>query len=30
VTPVKAAGAPAACTGANIDPDTTYTVCMTF
>jgi len=30
VTPVKTTGAPAACTGANMDPDTTYTVCMTF
>ena len=30
VTPVKTTGAPAACTGGNMDPDTTYTVCMTF
>ena len=29
-TPVKAAGAPAACTGADIDDATSYTVCMTF
>jgi len=29
-TPVKSAGAPAACTGAAIDENVTYTVCMTF
>jgi prepilin-type N-terminal cleavage/methylation domain-containing protein len=30
VAAAKTAGAPAACTGPNIDPDVTYTVCMTF
>jgi prepilin-type N-terminal cleavage/methylation domain-containing protein len=29
-TPVKTTGAPASCTGADINQDTTYTVCMTF
>ncbi len=29
-TPVKTAGAPAACTGAALDENTTYTVCMGF
>jgi prepilin-type N-terminal cleavage/methylation domain-containing protein len=29
-TPVKSAGAPASCTGADIDDATPYTVCMTF
>ncbi len=29
-TPVKAAGSPASCTGADIDDATPYTVCMTF
>jgi prepilin-type N-terminal cleavage/methylation domain-containing protein len=29
-TPVKAPGAPASCTGADIDDATSYTVCMTF
>jgi len=29
-TPVKAPGAPASCTGADIDDATPYTVCMTF
>jgi len=30
VTPVKTSNAPASCTGALMDPDTSYTVCMTF
>jgi len=30
VVPVKTSGAPASCTGATMDPDTSYTVCMTF
>jgi prepilin-type N-terminal cleavage/methylation domain-containing protein len=30
VAAAKTAGAPAACTGPVVDPDTTYTVCMTF
>jgi prepilin-type N-terminal cleavage/methylation domain-containing protein len=29
-TPVKTAGAPASCTGAVLDENTNYTVCMTF
>ena len=29
-TPVKTTGAPASCTGAALNADTTYTVCMTF
>jgi hypothetical protein len=29
-TAVKTTGAPASCTGADLNADTTYTVCMTF
>jgi prepilin-type N-terminal cleavage/methylation domain-containing protein len=30
ITAAETAGAPASCTGPTVDPDTTYTVCMTF